>query len=91
MAFLSRVIAQASGGRCQLRTEEIRYMKGRRKGKENREVGGRVERSGKGERESSRDSDGIFQQFPLGRLQRPLERKVASIPHGGPAKCWWPY
>lgn len=36
MALLSRVIAQASGGRCQPWTEEIRYMKGRRKGKENK-------------------------------------------------------
>lgn len=39
MALLSRVIAQASGGRCQLWTEEIRYTKGRRKGKENKEMG----------------------------------------------------
>lgn len=48
MALLSRVIAQASGGRCQPRTEEIRYTKGRRKGKENKEVGEGWKRSGKG-------------------------------------------
>lgn len=38
MAFLSHVIAQASGGRCQPWTEEIRYMKGRGMRKENKEA-----------------------------------------------------
>lgn len=91
MALLSRVIAEASGGRCQRRTEKIRYTKGRRKGQENKGVGEGWKDAGIRGRESSRDSHGIFQPFPLGCLQRPLEQKVASIPHGGPAKCWWPY
>lgn len=38
MAFLGHVIAQASGGRCQPWTEEIRYMKGRGMRKENKEA-----------------------------------------------------
>lgn len=50
MAILSRVIAQASGGRCQPWTEEIRYKKGRSKGEKKQVEGGSVESSGKGGR-----------------------------------------
>lgn len=91
MALLSRVIAQASGGRCQPWTEEIRYTKGRRKGKGNKGVG----EGWKGAGRRGGDRAGIRMAFSSNFLwaasKGHLSVKVASISHGGPAKRWWPY